>query len=245
MIQLKNITIKSKEKTLIDQFSIKFNKGEIWAILGKNGVGKTTLLHTIAGFNTNYNGCVLIDNVELKTINVLNRAQMLALLPQKIEANLDCTVRQSISYARYPWHEGNNKTKIESEIIEDAMSIMALEDLKDKSIHHISGGELQRVEISTVLAQDSDILLFDEPFNHLDIVFRFQLMEYLQNISPTKTIIISTHDIQYIQDYCSHVLMIIDSSHVLSGTLSEVLTHQNLTQMLGKQVADKILNIIL
>lgn len=233
MIQVENLSIQNQDKTLIKNLSIQFNKGEIWAIIGQNGSGKTTLLHTIAGFSPKYGGQIFINSTNIRELSSLKKAQMIALLPQQSEAHLDCSVRQNISYARYAWNKNNLQETTERTLINKALNVMELQHLQDKSVNHISGGEQQRVEIATVIAQNSELILLDEPFNHLDIIFRNRLMQYLQKIQHEKFIIISTHDIHYVEKYCSHVLLLIDDKHILQGKVQDILTATNMQRIFG------------
>ncbi len=232
MISVKKLTLKNQERTLISNLSIDFNQGEFWAIIGKNGTGKTTLLNTLAGFIAYQQGCITIDNQEISTLGSLSKAQQIAFLPQLLEASLDCTVKQSIAYGRYPWHKNSDIKQQDSRIIQRAIQQMQLESIQDKSIQQISGGELRKVEIATVLAQDSKILMLDEPLNHLDISMRYRLMDQLNKLIKNKTIIIVTHDIQYVQQYCTHVLMLQDNTETIFGNVSEIMTNKNLNKYL-------------
>ena len=244
MISLKNLTIKQKDKLLINHLSCQFKKNEIWAIIGQNGVGKSTLLHTLAGLQDDFSGEIKLNDNVINKLSVLKRAQNIAILPQSNEANLDCTVKQSISYARYPWHNQNQQANTEKTIIDNALELMELNELQNKSIHQLSGGEQQRLEIATVFAQDSEIMLLDEPFNHLDLVFRYKLMQKLLSLKKDKTIIISTHDLSYINHFCSHVMLLIDADNIKCGTVNQVLTKENLSLMLGEELAQQQINLL-
>ncbi len=232
MIKVNKLNLNIKNRNLISQLSIDFNPGEFWAIIGKNGSGKTTLLNTLAGFNSYQQGSITVNNQEVSTLDSLSKAQQIAFLPQLFEASLDCTVKQSIAYGRYPWHKNSDSKLQDSKIIKNAIKQMQLEAIQEKSIQHISGGELRKVEIATVLAQDSEILMLDEPLNHLDISMRYHLMEYLQKLIVNKTIIIVTHDIQYVQQYCTHVLILQENTDVKFGSVSDIMTNENLNKYL-------------
>ena len=241
MISVKNLSIESHKSLLVSQLNVHFRQGEFWAILGKNGSGKTTLLHTLAGFLNYKKGSIKINDTELKSLNILSRAQSISLLPQTLESSLNCTVAQSISYGRYPWHKNKYDKEAEENIINSAIKAMELEDIRNDSIQRISGGELRKVEIATILAQDSENMILDEPLNHLDITFRFKLMQQLKQLSKNKTIIMVTHDIQYVQEYCSHVIMLLDNSHTIIGQTNDIMTKENLNEMLGISLPNKFM----
>ncbi len=238
MIEIQGLSLKMDEQLLLSNFSMTIEKGQFWAILGKNGAGKTTLLHTLAGLQAYSQGSIKIDGFELKNLEFLSRAQLVSLLPQVQESSLDCSVQQAVSYGRYAWHKN---TTPNLEIITQALGDMELTSLAKKSILALSGGELRKVELATILAQDSDVMLLDEPLNHLDLAFRYKLMQKLKELSQKKAIIMVTHDIQYVQQYCSHILMFCGESKVFSGKIKDVLTEKNLTKMLGTELPKSLL----
>ncbi len=238
MIEIQGLSLKMDEQLLLSNFSLRIEKGQFWAILGKNGAGKTTLLHTLAGLQAYSQGSITIDRFELKSLEYLSRAQLVSLLPQVQESSLDCSVQQAVSYGRYAWHKN---TTPNLEIITQALGDMELTSLAKKSIMALSGGELRKVELATILAQDSDVMLLDEPLNHLDLAFRYKLMQILKELSQKKAIIMVTHDIQYVQQYCSHIIMFCGESKVFSGKIKDVLTEKNLTKMLGTELPKSLL----
>ena len=238
MIEIQGLSLKMDEQLLLSNFSLRIEKGQFWAILGKNGAGKTTLLHTLAGLQAYSQGSIKIGGFELKSLEFLTRAQLVSLLPQVQESSLDCNVQQAVSYGRYAWHKN---TTPNLEIITQALGDMELTSLAKKSIMALSGGELRKVELATILAQDSDVMLLDEPLNHLDLAFRYKLMQKLKELSQKKAIIMVTHDIQYVQQYCSHIIMFCGESKVLSGKIKDVLTEKNLTKMLGTELPKLLL----
>ena len=239
MIAVENLTIKLTDKVLLSQVNFAVGKGEFWAILGKNGTGKTTLLHTLAGVLDYHTGSIKINAIELNSINYLSRAQHMSLLPQTQEASLDCTVKQAVSYGRYAWHK--TQSSDDEKKINQALDDMELKGLSSQSIQQLSGGELRKVEIATILSQDSQLMLLDEPLNHLDLSFRFKLMQKLKLLSQNKAIIMVTHDIQYVAQYCSHVMMLCGDNQVIVGEVKKVLTQTNLTKMLGIKLPETVL----
>jgi len=242
MIDIQSLTIENSDRKLVCELNLALNKGEFWAILGKNGTGKTTLLETLAGFSNYKQGSIKVDDKEINQIDILTRAQNISFLPQLLEASLNCTVAQSISYGRYPWHKNKNDQQAEQAIIDSAINSMELTGIRDNNIQQISGGELRKVEMATVLAQDSEIMMLDEPLNHLDLSFRFKLMQLLKKLSQNKIIIIVTHDIQYVQEYCTHVLMLLDDCQWIAGKSADIMNAKNMNKMLGTSLPNIFLN---
>ena len=241
MIEIKNLCVKNRDEKLLYDLNLSINKGEFWAVLGKNGTGKTTLIKTLAGFLDYSKGSILINNLEISAYSILSKAQHISYLPQSLESSLNCSIEQSVSYGRYPWHTSKQNTITDKTIIDKAISHMDLTAIKHKNIQQISGGELRKVEIATILAQDSEIMMLDEPLNHLDLSFRFKLMELLKQLSTNKTILMVTHDIQYVLEYCTHALMLIEDKQPIFGEISDIMTVENINKMLGISLPNKFL----
>ena len=240
MIEINNLTISNKNTALISNLNIEFKQGEFWAILGKNGTGKTTLMHTIAGLLDYNSGSIKVNSRELSKIKPLERAQNIALLSQLMETGLDCTVEQSITYGRYPWNKLMLDTEQEKKCVDGAINKMQLSDLRHKSIKEISGGELRKVEIATILAQNSSVLMLDEPLNHLDLSFRYILMKLLKQLSDKKLIIMVTHDIQYVKAYCSHVLLLSTNGNSVHGTTKNTLKKDTINKILEINLPENV-----
>ncbi|MCB1605194.1 MAG: ABC transporter ATP-binding protein [Xanthomonadales bacterium] len=232
MIEINQLSLKIENKTLIKNLSLQLNKGDFWAIVARNGIGKTTLLKTIAGFTSSEPSCVKIKGRNITEYSVLERAQNISYLSQLQDEGLDCTVKQAVSYGRYPWHKFKLDNSDETKLIKKALMDMDLQDLQNRSLKKLSGGELRKVDIATILAQNSEIMILDEPLNHLDVAFRYHLMKLLKNLSQKKLIIMVTHDIQYVKEYCSHVLMISNKGKGISGKVSEIMTAENVKNIL-------------
>ena len=224
MIEIKNLNIMNQDSCLIPNLNMTFKQGEFWAILGKNGTGKTTLLHTLAGL-LNYNsGEIKINGHNLSEISPMTRAQLIGLLSQHMETGLNCTVEQSIAYGRYPWHKLKHSSQEEQSLIDNAINDMQLKELKKKSIQEISGGELRKVEIATILAQNSNIL-----------------MNLLKQLSNKKLIIMVTHDIQYVKAYCTHVMFLLNNGQAVYGLTEDMMDKDNINKMLEINLPENVL----
>ncbi len=241
MIEIKNLTVLNKEQKLISNLNATFKEGEFWAILGKNGTGKTTLLHTLAGLLDYRIGQITVNGIELRSLSSIQRAREIAVLSQLMETGLNCTVEQNIAYGRYAWNKLKNNNRSDEKLINAAINNMELEELRKKSIQEISGGELRKVEIATILAQNSQIMILDEPLNHLDISFRYKLMHLLKQLSDKKLIIIVTHDIQYVKAYCSHVMLLNKNGETSIGLTSDIMNINNINKMLDTNLPNNIL----
>jgi iron complex transport system ATP-binding protein len=243
MIEVKNLLLNNDDNKLLCQLSLTINKGEFWAILGKNGTGKTTLLKTLAGFLDFSKGNIMINGQKISDFDILSKAQHISYLSQSLESSLNCSIEESVSYGRYPWHTSKKQINDDTAVTDKALKDMDLYTIKHKNIQQISGGELRKVEIATVLSQDSEIMMLDEPLNHLDLSFRFKLMQLLKQLSTNKTILMVTHDIQYVHEYCTHGIMLIEENQPIFGKISDIMTTENINKMLGLSLPNKFLEM--
>jgi iron complex transport system ATP-binding protein len=211
---------------LLEGVDITLNAGELVALIGVNGGGKSTLLRTLSGGQAPLSGVVEINGGPLTGLSASARAKQMALvLTERPQAGL-LDVRTLIAFGRQPWtgHFGRLTSKDEA-AIDKAMDLAGVSAFADRSLHQLSDGEAQRVMIARALAQDTPILLLDEPTAFLDLVNRVRVFRLLRDLARNggKGILLSTHDLQTALDLCDRVLLI-NGTSVWSGTTAEVRT---------------------
>ncbi|MEM8926713.1 MAG: ABC transporter ATP-binding protein [Bacteroidota bacterium] len=178
--------------------SIKIHNGELVCLIGPNGCGKSTLMRTIAGLQKPLDGDTIISGVDVKKMKPHQYAQLLSLvLTDKINVG-GMKVMDIVSIGRYPYT--NYFAKLEPrdhEIIENALDSVHLNDYKDRFFHELSDGEKQRVLIAKALAQDTPLIMLDEPTAHLDLPNRVEIMNILKRLAKetNKAIFLSTHEL--------------------------------------------------
>lgn len=196
---------------IIAPISATINSGELIGIIGRNGQGKSTLLKTLAGIQPSISGSIKYNEKELSAISSKELSKLIGLvLTNKIQLN-NTTVYDFVAYGRYPYTNWiGTETKEDKIIIEKAISLCEIEPLKDKNYHELSDGEKQKVNIARVIAQNTPIILLDEPTAHLDLVNKLELFKLLKKLSTelNKSIIISTHQIELALQLCDTIWMI-------------------------------------
>ena len=227
MLKAEHISVTLEDRLVLQDLSCAFRAGEFWGIIGQNGAGKSTLLQCLAGLLAPDDGRVLVDGDNMHQLDPLSRAQKVAYLMQEQEPSLAFTVYQAVEMGRYPWPDNPDNRQ---QMTEQTLSACRIADLQNRSILQVSGGERRKVEIATCLAQNSDYLLLDEPFNHLDVVYQRFLVKKLQNLSRDKAVVMVCHDIDVVARYCSHVLMLLDDCY-LSGDSATMLNKANLEEL--------------
>ena len=168
MISVKNIIKHYQRKPVLNDLTVNIEKGKITAIIGSNGSGKSTFLSIMSRLIEGDSGQVLLDKKALKSFNNNDLAKRLAILRQTNYINLKIRVAELVAFGRFPHHKGR-LTQNDQDKITQALAYMELEEIKDRFLDELSGGQLQRAFIAMILAQDTDYILLDEPLNNLDI----------------------------------------------------------------------------
>ncbi len=227
MISIKQLDVIRDEKVLLQGLDVTFEKGQFWGILGRNGLGKTTLLHQMAGLLPSRNQSIHIDGMPLEAIDIQARARQISYLLQIQEPCLDCSVSQAIAMGQFAWQAKHN----EAEAVDELMTMLKISHLKDRSLLHLSGGERRKVELATCLAQKSPHLILDEPLNHLDCVYQQFLMRLLVKQSQHQSVVMVCHDVTAIQAHCTHVLLLLAKDCYLAGESATILNDKNLQRL--------------
>lgn len=207
-------------------------EGKIIALIGPNGAGKSTLLSLLSRVLGERTGEIYLDGKELKQWHTKELAQKLAYLQQSNQYGVHLTVKELVAFGRYPYNRGR-QTVADARIIEKAIRKVSLGELKEQSIHELSGGQLQRVYLAMVLAQETDYILLDEPLNNLDLKHATQLMRNLTDLvqSEKKTVVIVLHDINYAARYAEYIVAMKNGQVLRSGTTAEIIQEDLLSEL--------------
>src|SRR5690554_7598258 len=168
MIEVKDISKQFGERVILDEISMAFPKGKITSLIGSNDAGKSTLLSIISRLLNQDNGNVLVNNKNNIDYKNSVLAQQLSILKQFNNIELKLTVKELVSFGRYPYSKGRLK-KEDQEKIEEAIAFLDLEEIQEAYLDELSGGQRQRAYLAMVVAQDTDYVLLDEPLNNLDM----------------------------------------------------------------------------
>lgn len=235
-VQLDKVSAGFGDKCVAESVSVTVRRGTITAIAGGNGAGKSTLLKTIARLLPALRGTIYLEGKELSTITLPELAKKLAYVPQEIAGFRDLSVEELVALGRNPhqrWWQWRAEHK-DRAAIENAIIVTELDDLREKSVSEISGGERQRTAIAMSLAQEPEILLLDEPTAHLDFKHQKSLMHLLLQLKAQgMTIITCLHDLNFISQVCDQVVCLkktrqAPSTQLFTGAPQEVLTAENL-----------------
>jgi iron complex transport system ATP-binding protein len=214
-------------KTIIHGIDLEIPKNKISVIIGANGCGKSTLLKTIAKLIKPTEGDVTLDGKAINKYPPKQLARMLGLLPQSPVVPDGITVSDLVGRGRFPHQSllGGWSTK-DYQAVEEAMEFMKITEFADYDLDELSGGQRQRVWIAMALAQQTDILLLDEPTTFLDITYQVEILDLLTSLNRKfgTTIVMVLHDINLSARYADHIFAVKDGKLIAEGYPSVVLT---------------------
>ena len=224
MIECQNIVKKYSKNIVLDDISLKIPENKITAIIGSNGAGKSTILAIIARIVEKNGGEVLIDEKELSSWNTRELAKRLSILKQANNINVKLTVKELVSFGRFPHSQGRLTKECENKV-DEALGYIGLQHLQNKYIDELSGGQKQMAYIAMIIAQDTKGIFLDEPLNNLDMKHSVEIMKTLQNLvkEKRKTIVIVIHDINFIACYADHLIAIKNGRVIQDSSTEEVM----------------------
>lgn len=232
MIELSNFSAGYSEAPVLQDISLSIPAGSITTLAGPNGCGKTTLLRAIAGQLEAMGGKISVCGKEVSQYGRKELARTVALLPQVRDVPA-LTVEALVQHGRYP-HLGFSRqlTSQDKEIVTHAMAQADVADLAHRELKELSGGQRQRAYIAMALAQNTDIILLDEPTTHLDLNRQFELLELIQALqSAGKTIVMVLHDLDHALR-CSYQIVLLEQGRLVqAGTSRELLESGALEQV--------------
>jgi iron complex transport system ATP-binding protein len=224
---------------IIKNITFSLNRGEFLSVLGRNGSGKSTMIKAIQGLLKDVSGRILVDGKDISSHKPRELAQKIAYVPQLFEVSFEFSVEEIILMGRYA-HQGKftSITSMDRRIIEETMSLTETTRLKEKKIAHLSGGERQRVFIARALAQDTPILLLDEPSSHLDINYQLEIYQILKRLQEEKrkTILTTEHNINLAIPYSQRLLFLRNGGIHSLGPPDELITKENIQQVFQTDV---------
>ncbi|MBU5269120.1 ABC transporter ATP-binding protein [Clostridium cochlearium] len=228
-IILNNLNFSYNEKHILKNINISFERNKFYSILGPNGSGKTTLLKNILKALPTTDKTIYIDAFDINNYKNKDLAKKMSSVPQNTNLEFDFTSFDVVLMGRSPhlkrFERENNK---DYEIVREAMEITNTWHLKDKYINQLSGGERQKVIIARALAQESSIILLDEPISNLDIQNQIEIMDTLKFLNRDVTIISVLHDLNLAAQYSDYILLLKNGEIFFKGTPEKVLSVNNL-----------------
>ena len=235
MIRLENISLGYGARTLIEGATAHFEAGTLTALIGRNGAGKSTLLRALAGLEPLQAGAITIDGRSIAELDGTEAARRVAFVAtDKVRiANLPCEDLVALGRAPYTNWIGRLQA-IDREIVADALAKVGMSEFAHKTMDRMSDGECQRVMIARALAQQTPVILLDEPTAFLDMPNRYELCRLLQRLAhdEQKVILFSTHELDIATKMCDAIALI-DTPQLLHQPASEMVAGGAIERLFG------------
>jgi len=238
MIKVDNLSYNIGNSEILRDISLSLPKGGITALIGPNGAGKSSLLSHIARLVPTKSGEIFVDEMNVRTCDTAELAKKLAILPQMNDAAPRLSVRDLVSFGRYP-HSKGRLTKTDRDHINAALTAFDLDKMENRPLDALSGGQRQKALLAMIFAQGTDYLLLDEPLNNLDIAGARGLMAQLQRTASNenRTIVIVLHDINYALAYADHVVVMAEGQIIAEGAPQTIITEELIQNTYGTDSA--------
>ena len=231
MLKLKNLSFSYPKRTVLQEVDCNIEQGDFWAILGPNGSGKSTLLKLLMNLLKAQAGTITLSGTSIERYSVKALSRKVAYVPQKQNIIFDFPLFDMVLMGRNPYHSfWQSAGKEDSRIVLDILQQTHLIDLKERLFTELSGGEQQRALLARAMAQQTEIMLLDEPLTNLDIVHQFEILDILADLNKRQktTIIMVLHDLSLAKNYAQKALLLKKGRVIASGTCNDVLTDQNI-----------------
>jgi iron complex transport system ATP-binding protein len=233
MLTTQQLCISAGQRSLVTGLNWQVKRGEFWCVLGKNGAGKTSLLHTLAGAASPAQGSVLLSEKNIVELDALTLSRLRGLMLQSYSDVFHESVFNVVAIARTPHRSGAQwDTAADTAAVRQALQCVNLEEKINSDVIQLSGGERQRVALAALIVQSPDLMLLDEPTAHQDVAYQLKTMRLLRDLSHQHAVIASCHDINQATRFATHVLLLGDRQHWL-GPAHEVLEAERLSQVFG------------
>lgn len=235
-INIKKLSVAYEDNLIIDEMTLAIPKGEISIVIGSNGCGKSTLLKSIARIVKPKSGEIIINGKNIKEQKEKFLATQIAFLPQEPVCPSGLTIKELVAYGRFPHQKmiGGLKNN-DRKIIDWAIEETGLKDYRDREVESLSGGQRQRAWIAMTLAQDTDIIMLDEPTTYLDMSYQLEVLQVLKNLNKKRniTIVMVLHELNNACRFASNIIGLKSGKVIFQGSPMDVIKVENLKEIYG------------
>ena len=234
LIRTDNLFLSVAGKKICSDLNFSAASGEIWGVLGGNGVGKTSLLNVIAGLQDPDSGQVEVAGELLQNWKRKALARKLGVLFQDSVDTFPTSVFETAMMGRYPYLSFlETEGVLDEDIVLSALRDVSMESMRERQVNTLSGGERRRLALATLMVQDPSMWLLDEPTNHLDLHHQISLLELITEriLQKQGTALMVLHDVNLVNRFCTHAMLMIAHDRIVCGPLKEVLSDSNLADL--------------
>lgn len=235
-IEVKDLDVAYEQKYIIKNMNLEIPMGKITMIIGSNGCGKSTLLKTIARILTPRKGEIKLNGISIKEQAPKDIAKKMAVLPQSPSVPSGLLVKELVSYGRFPYQSALGGLKQEDiDMVNWAMEVTGITEYADRAVDSLSGGQRQRAWIAMALAQETEILVLDEPTTYLDMAHQLEILLLLQKLNreQNRTIVMVLHELNNATKFADYIVGVKEGNVVFKGKPLDVITNENLYTLYG------------
>lgn len=239
LIECERLSLTRGGRLLCHGLDLRVTAGQCWGVLGLNGTGKSTLLHTLAGLTAPHAGTVRIEDRPLCSWRRRDLARVLGLMPQDSHDPFPATVLEVTLAGRHP-HIGpwENEGEEDYRLARAALKAVDLGALERRDVRTLSGGERRRLALATLLTQAPQLMLLDEPVNHLDLHHQIRLLDRIRDETGRgRAVLMVLHDLNLARRFCDRVLLLFGDGHWQAGEVAEMMTSERLSELYAHPVA--------
>ncbi|CAL81865.1 ABC transporter ATP-binding protein [Clostridium botulinum] len=226
-IETKNLDIAYEDTLIVKELNMQIPKGKITSIIGANGCGKSTILKSVGRILKPKKGVVHLSGQDISKLSTKEIAKKMAILPQNPTAPSGLTVSELVAYGRFPHQKGfGNLTEEDKRIVKWALAATKLSEFERREVDTLSGGQRQRVWIAMALAQQTDLILLDEPTTYLDLAHQLEILKLLYELNRNQkcTIVMVLHDLNLAARFSDYIIAIQKGDIIKYGPPEEVMT---------------------
>ncbi|MDZ5783134.1 ABC transporter ATP-binding protein [Marinococcus luteus] len=234
VIQTKGLSISYGANRVVTNIDLKIPESKITTIIGANGCGKSTVLKTLARILSPSAGGAYLDGKLIHKANTKEMAKQLAILPQSPDSPSGLKVGELVSYGRAPRQKGFGKLSNEDQIVIDqSLELAGMLKFKQRDVDELSGGQRQKVWIAMALAQETPVLLLDEPTTYLDLAHQLEVLKILKRLNEEegRTVVMVLHDLNHASRFADYMIAMGDGAIIQDGSPNEIMTPQVLKKV--------------
>lgn len=234
LLETQGLTVGIGSKLICRDLHFRMQRGECWGVLGSNGIGKTTLLHTLAGLRAPLRGTIRVDGTLIGRYTRKQLARKVGVLFQDSQDTFPATVMEAAMAGRYPYIPfWALESFADIEAARRALTEVELDAMMERQVNTLSGGERRRLALATLFCQAPSVYLMDEPANHLDLHHQITLLDMVvRQVSVAGgAALMVLHDVNLLVRFCSHAMLMVDNDNIICGPRDEVINVGNLEKV--------------